>query len=68
MPLMLDHMRAEFARFLADDPAGRFRMDRALAHVITLAYQHGLKDGQALRESPSTLLTWLIEHPVHHDP
>lgn len=31
MALMLDDMRAEFARFLAGDPAARFRMDAALA-------------------------------------
>jgi hypothetical protein len=37
MALMLDDMRAEFARFLASDPAARFRMDAALAHVVELA-------------------------------
>ena len=46
MPLMLDDMREEFARFLAEDPAGRFRMDAALAHVITLAYRAGVEDGE----------------------
>jgi hypothetical protein len=47
MPIMLDDMRAEFARFLTEDPAARFRMDAALAHVITTAYEHGLDDGKA---------------------
>lgn len=47
MPLMLDDMRAEFARFLTEDPAARFRMDAALAHVITTAYERGLDDGKA---------------------
>lgn len=46
MPLMLDDMRAEFARFLTEDPAARFRMDAALAHIITIAYQRGLDDAQ----------------------
>lgn len=47
MPLMLDDMRAEFARFLTEDPAARFRMDAALAHVLTTAYERGLDDGKA---------------------
>lgn len=47
MPIMLDDMRSEFARFLTEDPAARFRMDAALAHVITIAYEHGLDDGKA---------------------
>lgn len=46
MPLLLDNMRAEFARFLADDPTARWRMDAALAHVLTLAYERGLDDGR----------------------
>jgi hypothetical protein len=46
MPLMLDNMRAEFARKLADDPAARFSMDKALGHVITIAYERGLDDGR----------------------
>ena len=45
MPLFLDDMRAEFARFLTEDPAARFRMDAALAHVVTLAYTKGLAEG-----------------------
>lgn len=45
MPLLLDDMRHEFARFLTEDPAGRFRMDAALAHVVTLAYNQGLAEG-----------------------
>ena len=47
MPLLLDDMRAEFARFLTEDPAARFRMDAALAHVVTVAYERGLIDGRA---------------------
>lgn len=46
MPLLLDDMRAEFARFLTEDPAARFRMDAALAHVVTVAYERGLADGR----------------------
>ena len=45
MSLLLDEMRQEFARFLATDPAGRFRMDAALAHVVTIAYRRGMLDG-----------------------
>ena len=44
--LMLDDMRAAFARFLGEDPAARFRMDAALVHVIEKAYAAGLADGQ----------------------
>ena len=44
---MLDDMRAEFARFIADDPQARFRIDAALAHVVTRAYQQGFADGNA---------------------
>jgi hypothetical protein len=47
MSLLLDDIRAEFARFLAEDPAARFCMDAARAHVITLAYRAGMKDGAA---------------------
>lgn len=47
MSLLLDDMREEFARFLAADPAARYRMDAALAHVITLAYRAGMEDGKA---------------------
>ncbi len=47
MPLLLDDMRAEFARFLTEDPAARFRMDAALSHVVTVAYERGLADGRA---------------------
>ena len=43
---MLDDMRREFADFLANDPAGRWRMDAALAHVVALAYRAGLADGR----------------------
>ena len=53
MSLLLDEIRAEFARFLAEDPAARFRMDAALAHVVTLAYQAGLDDGMAAASVPN---------------
>lgn len=46
MPLMLDDMRREFARVLAEDPAARWRMDTALAHVVALAYAQGITDGE----------------------
>lgn len=46
MPLMLDTMREEFARFLSEDPAGRFRMDAALAHVVEIAYRAGIEEGK----------------------
>lgn len=48
MSLLLDDIRAEFARFLTADPSAKFRMDAALAHVVTLAYQRGLDDGTHL--------------------
>ena len=44
--LLLDDMRREFAEFLSNGPAARFRMDAALAHVVTLAYNRGLEDGR----------------------
>lgn len=47
---MLDEIRAEFARHLSEDPTGRWRMDAALAHVATMAYQKGLEDGR--QEAP----------------
>lgn len=40
---MLDEIRAEFARHLSEDPTGRWRMDAALAHVATMAYEQGLR-------------------------
>ena len=46
--LLLDDMRAEFARFLADDTNGKHRMDAALARVVTMAYEKGLQDGAAV--------------------
>lgn len=45
--LNLDDIRNEFARFLADNPDARWRMDAALAHVVKIAYQIGIKDGIA---------------------
>ena len=43
---MLDEIRAEFARHLSEDQTGRWRMEAALAHVATMAYQKGLADGR----------------------
>jgi hypothetical protein len=43
--LTLDDFRAEFARKLSENPAQRCAMDKALSHVITLAYELGIKDG-----------------------
>lgn len=60
MPLLLDTMREEFARFLAEDPAGRFRMDAALVHVVTLAYRAGIEDGKAIgADAPHTPPEWM---------
>lgn len=42
--LDLNRIRKEFADFLSADPT-RFRMDAALAHVVTIAYQQGINDG-----------------------
>lgn len=44
MPLYLDDLRKEFARFLAEDPSGRFRMDQALVRVVEMAYAAGLAE------------------------
>ena len=58
--LSLDDIRNEFARFLADNPDARWRMDAALAHVVEIAYQAGIAEGAAeierLRESISQTL------------
>ena len=43
--LDLNKIREEFAAHLAADPT-RFRMDSALAHVVTMAYRQGIKDAQ----------------------
>ena len=45
--MMLDDMRAEFARHLGEQSGTRFSMDKAMAHVVTLAYEKGLADGRA---------------------
>lgn len=42
--ITLDDARAEFARFLADDPKARWRIDAALAHVVRWAYMRGRDD------------------------
>ena len=44
--LLLDDMREAFATFLTTNSRARWRMDAALAHVVTLAYQQGIKDGK----------------------
>lgn len=51
--LTLDDARAEFARFLADDPHARWRIDAALAHVVRWAYMRGRDD--AVREELNEL-------------
>jgi hypothetical protein len=58
MPLMLDDMRTEFAKFLIEDPAARFRMDAALVHVVTLAYRSGIEDGKAIG-APQAVPEWM---------
>lgn len=52
MPLDLNEMRAEFARFLHTDPKTRWRLDAALAHVLTIAYTRGLADGERSTHDP----------------
>ncbi len=47
MALLLDDMRAEYARKLAEDPARRFSMDKTFAHCITVAYEAGIAAGKA---------------------
>ena len=42
----LNDLRRKFAEHLAADPT-RWRMDSALAYVCELAYQQGIRDGQA---------------------
>ncbi len=46
MPLYLDDIRKEFAEQLASNSSVRFSMDKALAHVVTLAYQRGIEDAE----------------------
>ena len=45
MSLDLNDARRIFAEHLATDPATRWRMDAALAHVVEWAYQRGMQDG-----------------------
>lgn len=45
MSLDLNDARRIFAEHLANDPATRWRMDAALAHVVEWAYQRGMQDG-----------------------
>jgi len=48
--LLLDDLREQFATFLLANAKAKFRMDAALVHVVTLAYEQGLKDGAKLME------------------
>ena len=48
--LLLDDIREQFATFLLANAKAKFRMDAALVHVVTLAYEQGLKDGAKLME------------------
>lgn len=51
--LDLDTIRKEFAEFLLNEPSARWRMDAALAHVVTLAYEKGLEDGKKPEQIPT---------------
>lgn len=53
--LNLDDMRREFASFLAESPESRWRMDAALAHVLTLAYNAGVEDGRTVADRNTDL-------------
>ena len=53
--LDLNQIRREFAEFLAQDPT-RFRIDAALAHVVTRAYQQGIQDAQPAGQPPSPVI------------
>ena len=44
--LLLDELRHQFAEFLLTDPKAKWRMDSALIHIITIAYEQGLQDGR----------------------
>lgn len=46
-------MREEFARFLSEDPAGRFRLDAALVRVVEIAYRAGVEEGKAALTMPT---------------
>lgn len=48
--LALDNIRQEFAKFLSEDPSGRWRMDAALSHVVQIAYQQGIEDGSRQKQ------------------
>lgn len=46
MPLSLDDMREEFANFLFNNGCGtKFVLDKALAHVVSIAYRRGYDEG-----------------------
>lgn len=42
----LDNIRKMFSEHMAANPSGRWRMDSSLAHIVTYAYEQGIKDGQ----------------------
>lgn len=46
---MLDgnDLRAEFARYLTEHTHTRWGLDAALMHVCRIAYDQGMRDGQA---------------------
>lgn len=44
--LDLETLRAEFARYLADNKETRWGMDAALMHVCRMAYEAGVINGR----------------------
>lgn len=48
--LDLNHLRAEFARYLATNTETRWGMDAALMHVCRMAYEAGRADAGASHE------------------
>lgn len=49
--ILLDEAREKFSKFLAEDPTARWRLDAALAHVITWAFNKGLEAGKDSQQS-----------------
>lgn len=58
--LDLNDVRAEFAAHLSADPT-RWRMDSALAHVVTKAYQKGISDSPMIESLCRSLAFHVIE-------
>lgn len=48
--LDLNHLRAEFADYLAENTKTRWGMDAALMHVCRMAYEAGVNDGKRMPE------------------